>query len=127
MGAFDTMNIALWIIQILLALMFLFHGRTMLFPPASLQSGMAYIMEIPTGFRRLIGVAEILAGIGLVLPALTGILPWLTLLAAIGLVILMVSAVIFHILHKEYLNIALNLILLALAAFVAYGRFTGIS
>ena len=117
------MNIVLWIIQILLVLVFLSHGRLMLLPPASLQSGMAYIMAIPTGFRRFIGIAEILASIGLVLPALTGILPWLTPLAAAGLVIPMVSAVIFHILRKEYPNIAFNLILLALAVFVTFGRF----
>lgn len=117
------MNIVLWIIQVLLALMFLFHGRLMLFPPTSLQAGMAYIMAIPTGFRRFIGVAEILAGIGLILPALTGILPWLTPLAAVGLVITMAGAVIFHIPRQEYPNIGFNLILLAMAAFVAYGRF----
>jgi uncharacterized membrane protein YphA (DoxX/SURF4 family) len=117
------MNTVLWIIQVLLALMFLLHGRLMLFPPASLQSGMAYIMAIPTGFRRFIGVVEILAGIGLVLPALTGLLPWLTPLAAVGLIIVMVGAVIFHIPRQEYPNIGFNLILLALAAFVAYGRF----
>jgi len=118
------MNTVLWIIQILLALMFLFHGRMMLSPPASAQQGMmAYIMAIPEGFRRFIGVMEILAGIGLILPALTGVLPWLTPLAAVGLVILMIGAAIFHIPRKEYPNIVFNLILLALAAFVAYGRF----
>jgi hypothetical protein len=84
---------------------------------------MAYITAIPTGFRRLIGVAEILAGIGLALPTLTGILAWLTPLAAMGLIIVMVGAVIFHIPRKEYPNIVFNLVLLALAAFVAYGRF----
>ncbi len=117
------MNTLLWIVQILLALMFLFHGRIMLSPPASLQAGMAYIRAIPIGLRRFIGVAEILAGIGSVLPALTGVLPWLTPLAAVGLVILMVAAAIFHIPRKEYGNVVFNLILLALAAFVAYGRF----
>ena len=80
-------------------------------------------MAIPAGLRRFIGAAEILAGIGLILPALTGILPWLTPLAAVGLIIVMVGAVIFHIPRKEYPNIAFNVILLALAAFVAYGRF----
>jgi uncharacterized membrane protein YphA (DoxX/SURF4 family) len=116
------MNTALWIVQILLALMFMFHGGLMLFPPATLPAGMAYIMAIPTGFRRFIGVAEILASIGLVLPALTGILPWLTPLAAVGLMIVLVGAVITHIRRKEYPNIVLNLVLLAMATFVAYGR-----
>ena len=75
------------------------------------------------GFRRFIGVGEILAAIGLILPALTGILPWLTPLAAVGLIILMISAVVFHIQRKEPLNIVLNMVLLALAVFIAYGRF----
>ena len=64
------MNIALWIVQILLAVVFLLHGRLMFSPPASQQSGMAYILAIPIRLRRLIGIAEILAAIGLVLPAL---------------------------------------------------------
>jgi len=117
------MNIALWIVQVLLALIFLFHGWTMWTLPASAQQGMAYMQSIPPGFRRFIGVAEILAGIGLILPALTGILPWLTPLAGVGLMIVMAGAVIFHIRRKEYPNILFNLVLLALTAFVVYGRF----
>ena len=116
------MNVAIWVVQILLALMFLFHGRTMLSPPASAQQSMMInIMAI-----RFIGVAEILAAIGLILPALTGIVPILTPLAAVGLVIVMIGAVIFHIPRKEYPNIVFNLILLALAVFVAYGRFVAV-
>jgi len=117
------MNVGLWNIQVLLALVFLIHGRLMLSPPASIQPGMAYVLAIPTRFRQSIGVAEILGAIGLVLPGLTGVLPLLTPLAVAGLVILMVSAAIFHARRKEAPNIAFNLILLAMAAFVAYGRF----
>lgn len=126
LGDRHIMEIALWIVQILLTLNFLLHGRMMLSPPASAQRGMAYVMAIPTGFRRFIGVAEILAAIGLILPALTGVLPWLTPLAAVGLIIVMVGAAIFHILRREYPNIVFNLVLLALAAFVAYGRFVAV-
>ncbi len=61
--------------------------------------------------------------IGLILPWLTGILPWLTPLAAVGLVLVMIGGVVFHILRKEYPNIVFNLVLLALAAIVAYERF----
>ena len=117
------MNIVLWIVQVLLTLNFLYHGWLMWSPPKSTQQGMAYILAIPFGFRRFIGAAEILAGIGLILPALTGILTWLTPLAAMGLIIVMVGAVIDHIQRKEYPNIGLNLVLLALAVFIAYGRF----
>lgn len=84
---------------------------------------MGYVLAISPALRRFIGVVEILAPIGLILPGLTNILAWLTPLAAAGLVILMASAAIFHIPRKEYRNIATNLIQLALAAFVAVGRF----
>jgi len=117
------MNTVLWIVQILLALLFLFHGWMMLTTTTAVsQPMMGYVLAIPVPFRRFIGVAEILAGVGLILPALTGILPWLTPLAAVALVIVMIGAVLFHIPRKEYPNIVFNLILLALAAFVAYGR-----
>lgn len=69
------------------------------------------------------GAAEVLAAIGLTVPGLIKILPWLTPLAATGLVIVMIGAVIFHLPRREYPNIVLNLVLLVLAAAVAYGRF----
>ena len=72
---------------------------------------------------RFIGIAELLGAVGLILPALTHIVPSLTAIAAVGLVLVMVCAIIFHISRKEYPNIGINAILLVLAAFVAYGRF----
>ena len=72
---------------------------------------------------RLIGALEVLGAIGVVAPALTGILPWLTPLAALGLVLTMIAAALTHLRRKEYGNIAVNAVLLVLAAFVAYGRF----
>jgi uncharacterized membrane protein YphA (DoxX/SURF4 family) len=119
------MNIILWIIQILLAFAFIYHGWMMLtLPPQARQGGqMDYIAAISPGLRRFTAVAESLAGVGLILPWLTGILPWLTPLAAVGLVLIMIGAIIFHIPRKEYPNIVFNLVLLALAAFVAYERF----
>ncbi len=117
------MNTPIWIVQVSLALMFLFHGWVMGTTTTSVsQPMMAYILAIPIAFRRFIGTAEILGGIGLVLPALTRILPWLTPLAAGGLVIVMIGAVVFHIRRQEYPNIVFNLVLLVLAAFVAYGQ-----
>jgi uncharacterized membrane protein YphA (DoxX/SURF4 family) len=117
------MEIVLWVLQVILALMFLLHGRMMLFPPEVMPNpGMSYILDIPPTSRRLIGVAEILAGIGLILPGVTGILPELVPLAAAGLVIVMAAAAIFHIPRKEYSNIVFNLILLTVSAFVALMR-----
>jgi uncharacterized membrane protein YphA (DoxX/SURF4 family) len=117
------MNIILWILQALLALAFLGHGYGMLFPATSQTRQMPYIMAIPTPFRRILGVAEALGAVGLVLPGLTHILPWLVPWAATGLVIVMLSAVVFHVRRREYPNIVLNVVLLILAAVVAYGRF----
>ena len=117
------MNVFLWVLQILLALGFLQHGLMMLSPTTSQSTRMPYIMAVPPILRRFIGVAEVIAMVGLILPGLTHILSWLTPLAATGLVILMISAVIFHIPRREYPNIVLNLIFLAMAAIVAYRRF----
>lgn len=120
------MNIVLWVLQVVLGVLFVFHGRVMVSPPPreKLRKGMAYVRDIPTGFARVIGVAEALGGIGLILPGLTGILPWLTPLAAAGLVVVMVGAVVYHIPRGEYRATIFNLVLLVLAGFVAYTRWT---
>ena len=72
---------------------------------------------------HLIGIVEILGALGLVLPAVTGILPWLTPLAAVGLALTMVGAIITHYRREEYRSIIGNVILLLMSLFVAYGRF----
>jgi len=102
------MNILLWIFQILLAFAFIYHGWLMLaLPKPTEQAQLAYIQAIPSGLRWFTGIAESLGGVGLILPGLTGILPWLTPLAALGLVLVMAGAVVFHIPRKEYPNIRL--------------------
>ena len=122
------MIIALWIVQILLALVFLMAGfMKTTKPKEALQDKMAYVEDFSQGTVRLIGALEILAAIGLVLPVLTGVLPWLTPLAALGLVLTMVGAAITHVRRGEYQMIVGNVALLALAAFVAYGRFIVVS
>lgn len=117
------MNVVLWILQVLLAIMYLFHGRMMWTPPAQVQPMMSYVRDLPAGLRRFIGVVEILAAIGLILPPLVNVLPILTPLAAAGLVIVMALGVVYHFMRREIPNVVFNLVLLALAAFVAYGRF----
>ena len=104
------MNIALWVVQVLLAAIFLLHARLMLWPPASLQPNLQYMRAVPNGIRQFSGGAEGLGAFGLVLPGLAGTLPWLTPLAAAGLVIVMAGAVVFHIPRNEYPNIAFNLV-----------------
>ena len=85
-----------------------------------------YLFAISTRLRTFIGVAEILAAAGLILPSLTGILPWLTPLAAFGLVIVMTGAMVIHVQRSELPNIVFNPILLLVSAFVAHGRRSGL-
>ena len=87
------MNIALWVVQILLAAAFLAHGLMMLFPPASLIQAMNATMS--TSLRLFIGVAEVLAALGLTLPAVTRIMPSLVAWAAAGLMPIMIGATVF--------------------------------
>ena len=118
------MNVFLWILQVLLAVLFVVHAYVMLRPSLDrTRSGMKFINEMPTGLRLFAGVAEGLAGFALVLPAVFGLLTLLTLLAAAGLVLLMLGAIVFHLMRREYPNIGLNAVLGALAAVVLWGRF----
>ena len=117
------MNIVLWIIQGLLALGFLLAGSMKTFQPIeNLKKNMSWVATTPPAFVRFVGIAEILGAIGLILPALTHIQPWLTIAAAIGLVIAMIGATILHISRKEYAGLAAPIVLLLLAAFVVLGR-----
>jgi uncharacterized membrane protein YphA (DoxX/SURF4 family) len=114
------MNILLWVLQGLLALAFLAHGLMFLFPPASLLAAMNAV--IPPAFRLFLGVAEVLAAIGLTLPGITRIRPWLVPAAAAGLMIVMIGAIILHILRGETSSAITTIILLVLLTFVAYQR-----
>jgi len=117
------MNIALWFVQGLLALMFLYAGgRKAFLPLPTVKKDFPWANSIPAGLTRFIGISELLGALGLVLPAVTGILPWLTLAAASGLVLVMIGAAGFHVSHQEFSPIGLNLVLLALALFVVIGR-----
>lgn len=82
---------------------------------------------VPQGLMTFIGISEIIGAVDLILPAVTGIQPWLTPLAAAGLAVVMLIAIVFHIPRREYSSIVFNLILLALAVFVSYGRFALVS
>ena len=117
------MNVALWIVQGLLALAFLLAGSMKAFAPLNtVRKNMSWANDFSVPFVRFIGVAELLAAIGLILPAITGIQSWLTIAAALGLVLVMVSASAFHASRREYQNIGMNVVLLLLAAFVVLGR-----
>src|SRR5947209_6260152 len=116
------MNIVLWIVQGLVALAFLLAGFMKAFMPVeTLKKNMAWVNAVPASFVRFIGVAELLGAIGLILPAATGIAPWLTIAAAAGLVVTQVSASIFHASRRETSNIGMNVVLLLLALLIVVG------
>ena len=118
------MNIALWIAQILLAVAFLGAGAMKLTQPKDkIAQSMAWAGDFSPTTIKLIGLVEVLGALGLILPAVTGIAPVLVPLAALGLAIVMVGAIITHARRGEKQMIGVNVVLLLLALFVAWGRF----
>ena len=114
------MNIVLWVLQVLLAVAFFSHGVMMIVPPAEVAAQMN--ATLPRWFQLFIGVAEVFAAVGLVLPGLTRILPWLVSWAAVGIMVVMVSATAFHLVRGEITSAVTTLILLVMAAVIAYMR-----
>jgi uncharacterized membrane protein YphA (DoxX/SURF4 family) len=120
----NLMNTVLWIVQIVLAAAFGLAGIGKLIQPKEkLQDRMGWVEDYSQGTIRMIGSLEVLAAIGLILPAATGILPWLTPLAALGLVVIMLLAIRVHLRRHETQNVVVNVVLALLAAFVAWQRF----
>lgn len=116
------MNKALWAVQVLLGISFVGVGLMHFIVPPGLPAPMAWMYDLPTGLHMVSGTAEILGGLGLILPGVTRIMTWLTPVAALGLVAVMALAIVFHLGRGEVQNVAFNVVLGALAAFVAYGR-----
>ena len=114
------MNVALWILQVLLAALFLWHGWLFLSPPAELVEIMN--KEFALWFRIFLGVAEVLAAIGLIVPGVTRILPSLIPITAVCLMIVMVSATVLHSTRGETGSAITTAILFVVLAFVAYMR-----
>ena len=119
------MNVVLWIVAGVLATAFLAAGTMKLSRPRKrlADSGLPWVEDFSDGAVKGIGALEVLAAIGLILPAALDILPVLVPSAATGLVLLMIGAAITHARRREPQGIAVNLVLLAMAAFVAWGRF----
>jgi uncharacterized membrane protein YphA (DoxX/SURF4 family) len=114
------MKITLWVLQVLLAVAFLAHGWLFLTPPAAVVEQMN--ASLPRWFQVFLGVAEVLAAVGLILPGLTRVLPWLVTWAAAGIMIVTASATVFHLVRGENSSAAITLVLFVMAAFVAYAR-----
>jgi hypothetical protein len=120
MSTVKRVNVALWIVQGLLALFFaLASGAPKLFLPIEM---IPMPVPLPEAFIKLIGVAEVAGAIGLILPGLVGIRPGLTPLAAVGLVLLTICAAVYQVIGGQPANAVFALIIGLVAAFVAYGR-----
>ena len=114
------MNILLWTLQVLLALAFFAHGWLLLFPPASMVDQMN--ASLPRWFQLFLGVAEVLAAVGLTLPGLARVQTRLVSWAAAGVMIVMIGATIFHVARAEWSSAVITMVLLAMATLVAYMR-----
>jgi hypothetical protein len=114
------MNIVLWVLQVLLAAAFFAHGWLFLDPPPDIAALMN--ASLPRWFQLFLGVAEILAAVGLTLPGLTRVMPWLVAWAAVGIMIVMVGATIYHVVRNEISSAFITLLLLVMATVVAYMR-----
>jgi uncharacterized membrane protein YphA (DoxX/SURF4 family) len=121
------MGIALWIVQGLLVLLFLFAGVPKLIQSKEKLTETkinAYAADFSPRFLKALGLLEILGAIGLILPELTGIMPWLTPLAAVGLAVIMVGATYVRWRRGENQEAVGTTVFFLLTAFVAYGRFS---
>ena len=118
------MNIAIWVLQGLLATLFVAVGVGKLTQPKEkLAERMGWVENFSPSTIKLIGLLEVLAALGLILPPLTGVAPVLTPLAAAGLGVVMVGAIVVHRRRRENTEILVNAVLLLLAAALAWSRF----
>lgn len=118
------MNIVLWVLQVFLGIAFLWSGG----PKAIRDRGqlleqMPYVEDLSDAQVTTIGILEVAGGLGVILPAVTGIAPVLTPIAAVGLAVVMVGAALLHVRRREPQGVAATLVIGALAAIVAWGRF----
>lgn len=117
------LRFGLWVVQCLLAATFFASGWVKLTTPmAQLQEAMPWVNGVVGPLVRLIGCAEVLGAVGMILPAATRIKPQLTPLAAMGLVLVMVLAAMMHASRGELSMLPVNAVLGLMAAFVAWGR-----
>ena len=118
-----AIHISLWIAQGLLGAMFIMAGSMKAMQPIeALAEMLPWATEVPSALVRFIGISELLGGTGLLLPSIFRIKPSLTVWAAIGLAIVQVLAAGFHGSRGETEVIGMNVVLIAIAAFIAWGR-----
>ena len=117
-------TIGLWVAQTLLAAFYFYAGFNKVSQPIEALGamGMGFALFVPEWLTRFIGAAELLGAIGLILPAATRIMPRLTPLAALGLSVIQVLAILLHASRGEFMVLPMNVVLLALSLFVLWGR-----
>lgn len=117
-----THDRSLWVLQWLFGVYFLAIGILHFVVPEGLPAQLAWMYELNDTLHAVTGIAEILGGLGLILPSITRIRPELTPLAGLGLILIMVGAVVWHIGRGEMLNVGLNVVNAVILAYIAYGR-----
>ncbi len=115
-------NRILWVLQWVFGLYFIGVGVAHFIVPDGLPGPMEWMYDLSDTMHAITGVAEILGGLGLILPGLTGIRPELTIAAAIGLLLVMAGAIVWHVGREEFQNIGFNVVNAAVMAYIAYGR-----
>ena len=119
------MNIALWILQVLLAGMFGMTGFMKGITTNKAREQMPWAKDSSVTKVRFVGILEILAALGMLLPMIFNIFPWLTPLAAAGLTLIQILAIFtVHIPRKEFTSLLMNIVLLVLSFLVAIGRWS---
>ena len=117
------LNVALWVIQVLLAWFFVMVGYShAVMPFEQIAPQATWMNDVPRWLSLFIGYAEIVGGLGLIVPAVTRLTRWLTPLAALGLATIMILAIPFHVLKGEASVTWIHALIAALAGFVAWGR-----
>ena len=117
------MNVALWIAQSLLAAIYLLAGTMKTLQTATAKERFPWAKNRSDEFVRFVGISELLGALGLILPLLTGILPWLTALAALSLSLIQLLAIVTeHLPKKEYNVLPVNLVLLSVSVFIVIER-----
>jgi uncharacterized membrane protein len=112
----------LWILQWVFGIYFIAFGIMHFVVPEGLPELLSWMYDLSTNLHIISGTAEILGGLGLILPGLVKIRPELTSAAAVGLIIVMVAAIVWHFGREEFTNIGTNVLSIAVLSYIAYGR-----
>ena len=119
----NQLNIILWIAQIVLAIFFIMGAVMKFMPIEKISAMMPWTGQVPAFVVRLLGFIDLLGAAGLILPSLLRIKPKLTAWAAVGIILMMVCATIFHVARGEASVTGINVFSMLIAGFIAWGRF----